>query len=63
MKESLGLYARHFGIDFSLLAHQLLYYRVLLLEKPTEGLGSAHVENDLLVIGGASLLQLNDLFF
>lgn len=63
MKESLGLYACHFGIDFSFLAHKLFYYRVLLLEKPSEGLRGAHVENDLLVVSCASLLQFDYLFF
>lgn len=63
MKESLGLYACHFGVDFSFLAHKLFYYRVLLLEKSSEGLRGAHVENDLFIVGCASLLQLDYLFF
>lgn len=59
----MGLNVRHFGIDFSLLSHQLLYYCVLFLEKSTEGLRSSHIEDDLLIAGCASLLKLDDLFF
>lgn len=63
MKESLGLYGCYFGIYFSFLSHEFLYYRVLLLEKPSEGLGCSHVENDFLVVSSASFLQLDYLIF